>query len=370
MTEPYLHYAAEVSLYSGKTRAYLRYKNIPFREVTPTMQVYREVIVPAVKRPIIPLVRTPEGELLQDTTVIIDALEQRFPNCPIYPTSPQQKLVALLLELYGDEWLVMPAMHYRWQYKRQNLAFILGEFGGMLKPGWPKPLGRLAGIPPALMFGNMYKSYFGLKRGMHKAVEASYLGFLDEFNEHLAAHDFLLGSRPSIGDFGLVGPLYAHLYRDPAPGRLMKKRAPRVARWVERMQNPQPLSGDFLADDQIPDTLMPILARQFREQFPVLQTTVQRVGEWAVTHPERKYPPRTLGKHRYTLEGHSAERMVQPYVQWMLQRPLQHYQTLIPEQKAHADHWLAPIGGVEALTIAPAVWLDYRQHRLQRIDSA
>lgn len=368
MAEPYIHYADEVSLYSGKTRAYLRYKNISFREVTPTMEVYREVIVPAVKRPIIPLVGTPEGQLLQDTTVIIDALEQRHTDCPIYPPGPQQRLAALLLELFGDEWLVMPAMHYRWQYKRQNLRFILNEFGGMLKPGWPKLLHPVAGVAPAVMFGNMYKDYFGLRRGMHQAVEESYLGFLDEFNNHLAEHDFLFGSRPSIGDFGLIGPLYAHLYRDPAPGKLMKQRAPQVARWVERMQHPEPLSGEFLADDQVPETLMPILARQVREQFPVLADTVRRVGEWAIAHPDKRYPPRTLGSHRYTLQGRSAERKVQPYVQWMLQRPLRHYQTLPPEQKAKADRWLAPIGAIDTLSISPPVWLDYRQHRLQRAE--
>ena len=32
-------------------------------------------------------------------------------------------------------------------------------------------------------------------------------------------------SRPSIGDFGLVGPLYAHQYRDPASGDLITKAA-------------------------------------------------------------------------------------------------------------------------------------------------
>jgi 4-hydroxybenzoyl-CoA reductase subunit alpha len=39
--------------------------------------------------------------------------------------------VALLFEVYGDEWLVIPAMHYRWNY---NLDFILEEFGKTLIP--------------------------------------------------------------------------------------------------------------------------------------------------------------------------------------------------------------------------------------------
>ena len=39
---------------------------------------------------------------------------------------------------------------------------------------------------------------------------------------------FLLGHRPSIGDFGLLAPIYAHLYRDPVPGFILR------TRWVYR----------------------------------------------------------------------------------------------------------------------------------------
>ena len=36
MTRGYDFYGAEVSYFSGKVRAYLRYKRIPFSEITPT----------------------------------------------------------------------------------------------------------------------------------------------------------------------------------------------------------------------------------------------------------------------------------------------------------------------------------------------
>jgi hypothetical protein len=35
-----------------------------------------------------------------------------------------------------------------------------------------------------------------------------------------------------------MGPLYAHLARDPYPSVLMKQQAQRVWRWVERMNAP------------------------------------------------------------------------------------------------------------------------------------
>ena len=49
-----------------------------------------------------------------------------------------------------------------------------------------------------------------------------------------------------------MAPLYAHLGRDPVPKALMQSLAPNVYRWVERMNQPQPLAGEFLAGDEIP----------------------------------------------------------------------------------------------------------------------
>jgi len=60
----------EFSLYSGKARAYLRHKQVPFVEsATP---VDRKLIEQHVGRRVIPVVVTADGEFVQDTTEIID----------------------------------------------------------------------------------------------------------------------------------------------------------------------------------------------------------------------------------------------------------------------------------------------------------
>ena len=41
--------------------------------------------------------------------------------------------------------------------------------------------------------------------------------------------------RPCIGDFSVHGSIYAHLLRDPVPGKVTKTKAPLVAGWCERM---------------------------------------------------------------------------------------------------------------------------------------
>lgn len=366
MVDVYTLYGTEVSLYSGKTRAYLRWKRIPFIEQLSTLEVYRDIIVPNIGRRVIPVLRTPEGEYLQDTTAIIDALEPRFPQPSVYPPTPAQRLVSLLFELYGDEWLVMPAMHYRWQRKRENLLFILDEFGRTMRPQTPRLLRPFIGLLPALVFGGMYQNYFGIGRRMHAAVERSYEGFLDEFDAHLREHAFLLGARPSIGDFGLIAPLYAHLYRDPAPGRLMRARAPNVARWVERMQQPAGYDGPLLADDAIAPTLMPQLARIFREQVPVLLDTVQAVHAWCTTHVDADALPRVIGRHSFTLEGQRSERAIQPYSQWMFQRPALFYQGLAHADRARIDALFADIDGFAALAAPIPTRLAFERYRVVR----
>ncbi len=66
---------APVSLYTGKARAYLRYKRIPFDEVLSTREVYRSVIVPRTGVRYIPVLITDDDVELKDTTEIIDQLE-------------------------------------------------------------------------------------------------------------------------------------------------------------------------------------------------------------------------------------------------------------------------------------------------------
>jgi hypothetical protein len=42
--QPYKFYAAKPSYFSAKVRPFFRYKDIPFEEIAPTLQAYREII--------------------------------------------------------------------------------------------------------------------------------------------------------------------------------------------------------------------------------------------------------------------------------------------------------------------------------------
>lgn len=334
-------YGAPASLFSGKARAYLDWKQIDYQELPPSPEVMQQVIIPAVGYPVVPVVRKDDGTVIQDTTNIIDHFEAEAGGPSVYPRTPAQKLVALLLELYGDEWLVIPAMHYRWNY---NEKWIYGEFG---KSNLPEGSSEEQ-VERGREIGQRFKGFvpmLGINPATIPAIEKSYEGLLADLDSHFAEYDYLLGTRPSIGDYGLIGPLYAHLYRDPESGKLMKRLAPHVAAWVERMIEPSaPLSGDFLEADTIPDTLLPVLRRMMEEQIPHLQAVANLYTAWAHANPDAEIP-RAIGMAPYRIEGVDGERFASPFSLWMLQRPLDFYRELGGADKAVVDPLLDRVGG-------------------------
>ena len=216
MAVAYCLYGSEHSLFTGKARAYLRFKGLDWQEKAATREVYLNTILPRIGAPIIPVLETDAGEYIQDTTDIIDFLEARHPQVSVYPSTPVQRLVALLLELYGDEWLIIPAMHYRWSVLDQHYDFVMSEFGKLSDPTASLEQQIALGEKTSRPFRGMVPA-LGITEETIPGIEEAYLAFLEQLDRHFAQFDFLLGSRPSIGDYGLMGPLYAHLGRDPVP---------------------------------------------------------------------------------------------------------------------------------------------------------
>ncbi len=339
----YTLYGGPLSYFTGKARAYLRWSGLDFEERLATTEVYKDVILPRVGWPVIPVLIDPDDETLQDTSDIIDALERRHTILSVYPCDPAQRLAALLFELLGDEWLVIPAMQYRWAHNRD---FAYAEFGKIAAPDASPEQQYETGKARAKNFEGALP-FLGIDPRTASEVETAYRKFLGQLDAHFAHHAMLLGDRPSIGDLGLYGPLYAHLYRDPASGALMKEIAPNVASWVERLRDIEPQSGAFLPDDDVPDTLLPILADQFRDQFPVLESTARSLAAWAADKEPGEEVPRALGSHSFTYGDGRVEgdRMIFPFNLWMLQRSLDWYRSLDAEDQDAADKLLDACNG-------------------------
>lgn len=328
------------SLFTGKARGYLRWKGVAFEEVLSTAEVYRDTIVPVVGWPVIPVLQTADGAAIQDTAEIIAYIEAHESGVPVVPAGAVQTLASLLLQLYGDEWLVIAAMHYRWHY---NAEWIYAEFGRTSAPG-ATPEEQLAiGRNVGQRFSSMVPA-LGIDETTIPGIEASYEAFLNDFSAHLAEHPFLFGTRPSLGDFALLGPLYAHLYRDPKSGELMRRIAPRVARWVTDCHEPAVIEGDYLAPDEIPRTLLPILQRQAIEQIPFLIDTAKLLAQWAQEHSPGTAVPRAIGMLPFTIGGRHGKRAALTFSLYRLQAVLDHLDRLGGADRTRADQFLTQIG--------------------------
>jgi glutathione S-transferase len=362
MSELFTLYGAQISIYTAKLRSYLTFKRILFQEVLPTLYVFERILIPVIGFRMMPVLRTPEGTLLQDSTLIIDLLEQRFPDRPVYPSTPRQHLAALLLDAYAHDWLYIVAMYTRWTFPAENDEFIAREFGRLREPtaqpddqraigerGCALPRERLP------MAGVTERTRPGLK-----IWTKSLLAHLDA---HFVRHDFLLGGRPCTADFALMGPLYGHLFRDPQSARLMRQLAPNVLNWIARMNLEPQGDGDYLVGDEVPDTLFPLLNHARQEYLPAAYDVIRRVGVWVEENPGMPIP-RTLGEHEVLIAGVREKRAVWTQIQYMAQRPLRLYQAAVGSSRTEMDRLLTEIGGDTKLDFRIAHWLVRKNHQL------
>jgi glutathione S-transferase len=350
VSAPFVLHGWQLSLYSGKARAYLRYKGIPHVEKPPRLWTL-DTIRRETGAKVLPAVVTPEGEWLQDTSHIMDRLEARFPQAPVLPATPRQRIASLVLEAWGDEFWLPSAMHYRWSFP-ENYALFERDTGRNLLPFVP---GLIRNRAAATMAGKMrsFLPTLGVSAGQHRVIEAWTEAQLDRLETHFSRHPYLLGTRPSYGDFGLIGPLYAHLGRDPYPRRVLIEPRSHLAAWIARMQDPpQPRAGEFLPDDEVPATLGPVFRSIFAEFWPYLeQTQAQAAKALPALDPGRGLR-RALGEIRFSLGEQPFRRLAAPFSLWMAQRPLDAYAELTPEQKMPVDAWLATVGGARAMQLS------------------
>jgi hypothetical protein len=356
MTEPYVLYGSHASYYTAKTRSYLRKKAIPFIERMPSHPRFRSHVRPATANHRVPQMETPDGLCLQDTTVIFDLLEARFPEIPAIPSTPRQRVITHLMELFASEGLVRMAWQYRW-FHEANFQFVKMDFGRSFRPQ-----GSDAEL---LQYGNviadqmMSLGKIAPTEADKAELEASYLKLLRCMEDHLIEHPFLLGGHPSAGDYALMGALYAHLGRDPVPLRLMQDHAPRVFRWVEHMNTPEIQSPEFpdvpiayAPDDTIPTSLEPLLRFLFEghaDRFinsahawnAVIEAGTPEAGEQiSADRDQPLLPPVTISREGVEVVARAAVLDV-----WLLQRALGFFHSLGPSDQAAVRDQLARVGG-------------------------
>lgn len=360
-------YGVPHSLYTGIARCYLRTQGIPYTEIPTSHPDFAERIMPVIQRSIIPVLETPEGEIVQDSLDIIDHFEQQGVRYSAYPQGLLQRVLAVIIAYYGTQAMLPHAMHYRWTYRDDQEGFLRDQFAaGAGEALADKIMSRM----------NSYLPQLGVNDHTIPEIEASYEQLLDTLNVHFAEHPYLFGGRPSIADYGLIGPMFAHLGRDPVPGNIMKTRAPKVFRWVERMTAPgldtpefPGYGDDFVADDAIPETLEPLLRQIADEIFPMLTDKLAFMdGLIQEQQPEDGQPVSAKPHQRYvgavetSFRGVPVQAGIQPYLVYVLRKADEALATAPGEDQRRVHEALADRGLAGALPGERGYSVDRRNH--------
>ena len=262
MADGYRIIGAEMSPYSVKVRSYFRYKGIPHQWVLRNAASQPEFEKYA-KMPIIPLVITPEGTGIQDSTPVIDQVEKRHPEPSIDPGEPVTRFISALIEEFGDEWGNKWMFHYRWA-RDVDQRCSAGRIARMRAPkASEQELDAFAEQVRVRMVERVW--FVGSNELTASQIETGFVDMLGLLDDHLATRPYLFGGRPAFGDFGLWGQFY-ELWTDPTAGALIEGNAPHVLDWVHRMLWPRN-EGGFETWSALAPTLMPILTRQVGRQF-------------------------------------------------------------------------------------------------------
>jgi glutathione S-transferase len=305
MAEDYRIIGAEMSPYSVKVRSYFRYKAIPHQWVLRNPESQAEFEKHA-RMPIIPLVVTPEGTGIQDSTPIIDAMEKLNPLPSVHPDDPVASFISALIEEFGDEWGNKWMFHYRWTRDVDQISSA-GRIARMRGPSLEEEKHlALAAQVRARMVDRVW--FVGSNAVTAPQIEAGFLDMLGLLDRHLATRPYLFGRRPAFGDFGLWGQIY-EMWTDPTPGALIGGCAPNVVNWVHRMLWPK-AEGAFEPWPKLAPTLMPILTNQVGQLFMPWTCANEKalveqqehfsvtLGDKVWTQKPQKYHARSLGMLR------------------------------------------------------------------------
>lgn len=350
MTTPAVRlFGAPCSLYTGKVRSALRKQRVTFREDFPSHPHYREHVLPVAQNQRIPAVEFADGTIVQDSTEILDHLAARDLLGPV-PSGPL-RVIELFVEAYAERAMLRPAMHYRWNFRAENEAFIVGEFSRLIARGDTE-----AGADMGRMIAGRMAAYLpplGITESSIPAIEAQYLALLDLLNRHFATTPYLLGGSPSRADYGLMGPLHPHLGRDPYPAALMQGRAPLVYRWTERMNAGEDSSPEFPehpASFVVTPGLRALLELMAAEFGPELAATLALFETWAAENAAlpagspistKGMDQPSFGPVRFDIQGVTLEVMSAGHSLWMLQRVQDAFAALGDIEKAEVRDLLA-----------------------------
>jgi glutathione S-transferase len=235
-------YGALGSPYSLKMRAVMRYRRLPHLWSAIGLNA---AVRAKVKVPVIPVIRFGDDDWRNDSTPMIQALEELHPRRRLIPDDPADAFLARLIEDMADEWGTKLMFHYRWAPVEDQLpnAFTLAQQALLGQPR--ERIEQQARFLCERQVSRM--PLVGCTPQNAPLIEESARRVLSLIDANVPEGLWLFGARPSLADFGWYGQL-SQLARDPTPRRLMRADFPAAFTWVETLDDASGLEAGAWRD--------------------------------------------------------------------------------------------------------------------------
>jgi len=353
MKHDYKYYGWQASFFAGKIRGYLNYKGVDYTEKNISIFDILGKIPKNTGRQAMPALETKQGEWFCDTPLIMEELEKRHPTPSVLADAPLQNFVAQLFQNWVDDTWVPVALHSRWSYPENYEKLNREEGGKSLLPFAPRFVRNKVADKAFLANMKQHMPNMGVIPEQIDLFEAWTTNLLDLFEAHFSKHGYLLGERPTVADFGLLGPMLGHLNRDPWPKREWIDKRPNLQKWTEKMARGHKATGELLPNDEIPKTLMPVINIILAEYLPMMQKTAQEITGLVKAQQLKSGDelPRSTDRFSFAMLDGEYKRASFTYSVWRMQRTQKMVEEYSQADKDELNAWLSSLGQPDFLSL-------------------
>lgn len=170
-----------------------------------------------------------DGTLVADSSRILDFVEQRHPEPPLWPEDPYERSLSHVLEDWADESLYWYAVYQRWAIDSNFKPFAQRTFGTLPPP--------LRWIVPGFVRKSVLKQLEGqgLGRLPLEQVQANLQQQVQMLDGLLVKQPYLAGEKLSAADIAVFAPLRAMSVSSmPESAGIVRRRAS-IVDWLKRV---------------------------------------------------------------------------------------------------------------------------------------
>eukprot|EP01095_Lingulamoeba_sp_RSL-Kostka_P009229 TRINITY_DN3177_c0_g1_i1.p1 TRINITY_DN3177_c0_g1~~TRINITY_DN3177_c0_g1_i1.p1 ORF type:complete len:355 (-),score=95.93 TRINITY_DN3177_c0_g1_i1:269-1333(-) len=244
--DKYIIYGNKLSYFTRKLQAGLEFSGLNYDFKTKN-NGNKEEIERRSNTHQIPILLTPEGWMINDTTPLLHLIDQRINHDLFFPKSVTGAL-CYLIEQYFDEWLPRAAIHYRWNFENSSKIAKKQLAVGMVDAENAHNSDLIEQLGNGIEFWGKNKATRALgllNEPEQKQCEDELKSVFKAFDEHFTINKFLLKNKPCCVDAVLLGSLAAHFFCDSESIQQLIPINPTLYQWYEDNIGPNKKFNDF-----------------------------------------------------------------------------------------------------------------------------